>query len=72
MDEIVRLFRQTQLFARQSPFLVIAIVVGIIFLLRLKFRRTSTDLIIQVLAMIIGVLVLYGILWYLDQIVIEP
>ena len=68
MDDIIKMLKHSEFCRQNSSFIIIAIILGIAFLLSLKFRRTSIDLIIKVLAVIIGILVMYGIIWYMNQV----
>ncbi len=70
MEEFIKMLIKSEFCREYSPFIIIAIVVGLAFLLRLKFHRTPIDLLIKILGMVIGVLILYGIVWYMNQITI--
>ena len=57
--------------SKYSPYIIIAIVFFMFLIIKNGLKKWSTELFVKILALIIGVVIFYCIIWYLDQIKIE-
>ena len=60
----LELFGDNPILKDVSPYVVIGIIILIMFIYKLRNPRTSTGLMMQILGVIIGVIIMYCIVWY--------
>ncbi len=71
MEEFFKAIWESSFCDKYSPYVVIALLFIMFLFVKNQLKELSSELFIKVLGLIIGVIIFYCIVWYMDKLVVE-
>ncbi len=68
MDDFFNMIWNSSFFAEYSPYVIIGIVIVMFLLIKSITKKMSFELFLKILGLIVGIIIFYCIIWYLDRI----